>query len=231
MIREEVNKNPRLKINKVKMLCDVEHANVDFPLEDYNFATCMIAPPGSGKTNLIINLLCKKGKFYNRKFNRVVFWSPSIHTIGKSIMLPDDQIHSNFDLADLENELKMIEERADISFHTLFVFDDMIKDFKKNVKEFKAMIFNRRHHSLSVIITSQYYYLIPKELRQSFSSIYLFKLGKAELDNIYRDLITVSQETFNTIVKMTFDNKYNFLYIRIPEQKFFKNFNELKIIE
>jgi len=234
MIEEIKNDNPKLEIEKIKMSADVENKKIVEPLPNYGFFMCMVAPPKSGKTNLIMNLINKKGKFYYKKFHRVYIWSPSINTIDEEINLAPEKIKQELDidelsiiLLDLKNEAIKTKNKI----KTLFVFDDVISSIKKNVDEFKKMILNRRHYGpISIILTSQKWNLIPLELRSNISHLVLFNPNnKKEIINLYEEIIHLDKDDFYKILNFVFDKKFNFMFIDIYNKKIYKNFNLLII--
>jgi hypothetical protein len=229
MFKEIKNHNKKLHINKVNMLCDEKDPTIPAPLENYNFFSLIVGAPASGKSNLLINLITKKG-LYRNKFDTVIIWSPSLHTLKNPLPLRDDHIYNGFNNEDLENEIKKIEDNEQAG-HTLFIFDDVITGINKNMKSFLRIIYNRRHLGLSIFIITQKFNKLPLELRVACSSLYLFKPMKRELDDVYKDIVkSMDEKTFYLLCDFVFDKKYNFLYYKVNENEYYKNFNKVYII-
>ena len=64
----------------------------------------LVGKPGSSKTTLMMNMICKRGKMYNEKFHRIYLFSPSLGTIENCPFndLPDDQVFDelSYDILD-----------------------------------------------------------------------------------------------------------------------------------
>ena len=81
-------------VGKFKFTCDDADPTIPKPLpQQGGFALLIVGKPRSGKTNLLLNLTTKAYKNFNRKFDRVYLWSPSVHTMENDPfeLLPDDQ--------------------------------------------------------------------------------------------------------------------------------------------
>ena len=68
-ITEEENND--INISKYNFSCDDEDPTIPDPLPKKSFSMLITGRPGMGKTCLLLNLICKRGKCFNRKFNRV----------------------------------------------------------------------------------------------------------------------------------------------------------------
>jgi len=230
-INEEQNLDKRLKISKIDMTCDGKNNEIPKPLENYNFFSIIIGSPGSGKTNLWINLITKQRRFYYKKFDKIWIFSKSLHTLKNEIKLPKEQVFDDLNLLSLRNVLTETKQNyiEDNDFHTLIIFDDVINSIERNIKPFLDMIYNRRHSQISVILISQKFNKIPLELRSQCSSFFLFKLTKREFEDVYKDFITIDRKAFNSIINFIYDKKYNFMYYKRDTNEFYKNFNLISI--
>ena len=71
-----------IKISKFKFNCDEIDKSIPNPLpQNLNHFMMIVGKPGSSKTTLLLNLICKRGKMYNKKFDRIYLFSPSLGTI------------------------------------------------------------------------------------------------------------------------------------------------------
>ena len=112
------------------------------------------------------------------------------------------------------------------------MFDD-VQNYLKN-KEVEVnllhIIANRRHLRCSIFIVAQNYNKIPKNIRQSFTDMFLFNVGKEEYINIYEENINFSKDDFSKVlteyrrIKKTEPN--SFVYIH-DKDKIFINWNEI----
>ena len=145
-----------IKVTKVKMSCDQRPRGLSKVL-DFNGAYLVVGPPKSGKTNLIINMIAKRSrKTFYKKFDRIHLISPSLHTIGKKIDIPDQDKYSKFEGDTIREILDNIPEDE----NHLFIFDDCIVDLGKatNRPILLDMIYNRRHYGggITIIITKKW---------------------------------------------------------------------------
>ena len=75
----EVEPEKKIVITKVQFSCDIIDESIPKPLfQNYNSFLILTAPPRSGKSTWITNMLCKRGKCYNRKFDSIYIVSPSL---------------------------------------------------------------------------------------------------------------------------------------------------------
>lgn len=194
----------------------------------------LIGKPRSGKTSLLHSL------FEHRNMLRYCY-----HTIylvqpvqsGASIennifdKLPEDQIYRELTFDNLF-EIKMrIEEDAQDGHTSCIIFDDVTSDLKNKstMKLFKELAFNRRHLRLSMFFLVQTYFSVPKEIRRLWSNMFIFKTSKNEMTNIFNEIIEHPIEYMKPIMKMVYDQPYQFLFVNTDSQRMFKCFDEIII--
>ena len=74
--------DPSIKLAKFKFNCDECDKSIPNPLpQNLNHFMMIVGKPGSSKTTLIMNMICKRGKMYNKKYDRIYLFSPSLGTI------------------------------------------------------------------------------------------------------------------------------------------------------
>jgi hypothetical protein len=93
----------------------------------------------------------------------------------------------------------------------------------------KRMIYNRRHLKLNIVMTAQVYPNIPLDIRKCITNLIMFKPPKMELEKVFEELIESKKESFEDIMKIVYDEPHNFLFVNVPSQKMFKNFDEIII--
>jgi len=89
----EIEPDKKIVLSKFKFSCDEIDDTIPLPLPQMlNFFMLVCGRPGSGKTTLILNLVAKKGKMYNRKFDKIFVFSPSLMTLKDNPFedLPED---------------------------------------------------------------------------------------------------------------------------------------------
>lgn len=218
----------RLRITHKKMNCD-NRMKVDQPLPDANPFFLLIGPPGSGKTNLLLNLFTEKGRFYNKCFDRVHFFSPSLHTIDGSLDLPKERFHTQFE--DLEQILAECEKRkkSDKDYRCALIFDDFSHAFKgSNNKEMLRICQNRRHLGLSIFIVGQKLTKIPLELRASASALCWFFSPNGKEQTALREefLLSYEPQAFQHFLRTVFAESHDFIFVDMKNGKVYKNFIE-----
>ena len=61
----------KICLSKFKFNCDEIDPSVPQPLpQNLNHFMLIVGKPGSSKTTLLLNLICKRGKMYNEKFDK-----------------------------------------------------------------------------------------------------------------------------------------------------------------
>jgi hypothetical protein len=236
----ETPADEKIKISKFNFSCDDIDESIPKPLPQIlNFFMLVCGRPGSGKTSLILNLICKRGKMFNKKFDKVYVFSPSLLTMKDEPFgeLPKEQVHTELNVENFERALSEI---ADTGEKILFILDDVVNDMKKNMAIqtlLSKALMNRRHlagagGSTSFIITTQVYNKIPAPIRKTASHIILYHTrNKKEIETIYDELIVLPKDDFYEILKYCFDKRHNFIYIDINksyDKMFHKCFNQLE---
>ena len=213
---EEREFEKKIIVSGQKFTCDDLDKSIPKPLpQKGGFAMLVIGKPGMGKTSLILSLICKQGKAFNQKFDRVYLWSPSLITMADDPfeLIPEEQ---KFEEASYENITEVLDSIENSGDKVLFVLDDVIADIRGKGKGqienlLQKIFFNRRHlagagGSVSIIATSQAYNKIDPKLRKTASQIVFYKnLHKKELDNLFDEVILIP--------KPIYKNKKYFMYI------------------
>lgn len=226
--------NP-VKIHKTQMTrnFDIEKLKDSILPNKTGFFLYTSGAASSGKTTAIMSLLNNE---YKNVFNKITIYSPSSHTIGKKLKLPEECFKP--DLSTLEDDYNDIrkEYKTNLSeglvISTLIVIDDLIADISKADKVMKSIVFNRAHSDISLIITSQKYKSLPLEYRCNASHIITFPtLNNKELQAIIDESdIFYNQKSFRKVLVDMFSKKFNFLYIDLINKKAYNKF-EYEIIE
>jgi GTPase SAR1 family protein len=239
---KEKEYDKKINISATKFSCDDIDDTIPKPLpQKGGFAMLIIGRPGYGKTSLINSLVCKSGKNFNRKFDKVFIWSPSMITMEGDPyeMIPEDQ---KFESANFENIQGVLDEIKDTGDKVLFIFDDVIADIRGKGKGdvenlLQKIFFNRRHlagygGSVSIMATSQTYNKIDPKLRKTASHLIQYKPQKKEIENIHDDLITIPKKEFMDVLRYIYKKKHDFMYIDTQQEdtkQLHKNFNQLII--
>jgi ABC-type dipeptide/oligopeptide/nickel transport system ATPase component len=236
-----IKKNNEIKLNIPKFSCDnnaVGEHLMEHPLTEllnvYGF-TCLIGRPGSGKSSMAISLMTQKNpKIYRKTHHHVVIMIPSnsIGSLKKNPFdcLPSENIYNELNDRTISQVYTNIDKASSVDEKTLLFIDDMTADLKKSkiiIETLKRMIYNRRHLKLNIIITAQSYVNMPLDIRKNITNLILFKPPKKEMQLIFDEMIESKKELFGEVMKIAYDEKHNFLFINIPSQRMFKNWDEL----
>tara|TARA_R110001632_G_scaffold93676_1_gene199301 strand:+ start:601 stop:1383 length:783 start_codon:yes stop_codon:yes gene_type:complete len=241
-IKENTPEVP-IVVGKFKFTCDDADCSIPKPLpQQGGFAMLIVGKPRSGKTNLLLNLTTKAHKNFNRKFDSVYLWSPSVHTMENDPfeLLPDDQ---KFDSLTLQNLQSVLAEVKDSGNKALFIFDDVIADMRGKGKAqlenlLHKVFFNRRHlagkgGSVSIVATSQTYNKIDPKIRRTASHLVFFEnKNKKEIDTIFDEVILIPKKEYFDVMRYVYDKPFQFMYVdtTLPDDRMmFKNFNQLEI--
>ena len=134
-----------------------------------------------------MNCLCKHGKVYNRKFDKVYVVSPSLKTAKDNPFesLPPEQIENELTVDFLDRFVNEVSESGE---KVLLLLDDVVNDIRKNKgvdKTLAKILYNRRHitadggdeaNGVTCWVTTQSYNRIPLMIRKVANGIVAFKL-------------------------------------------------------
>jgi len=129
------------------------------------------------------------------------------------------------------HESESDEEEPELEYSCIII-DDFANSIKDNdiCKQLNKMIIKARHIMCSFIFCLQSYYLMPKILRKQLTYITIFKpKNYAEWDNIASELMNLNKDDALTVFNYVFNEPYTHIDIDLVNNKYYKNFNELKI--
>ena len=135
------------------------------------------------------------------------------------------------DLDDVIDRIKGTEKKE----NSVIIFDDMsayLKN-KETLRLFKELIFNRRHLRTSIYFLNQTFFSVPKELRRLFSNIFIFKVSRNEMGNLFDEVVEQDnvKQLMPEISKLVYDKPYQYLFINTDQQKFYKGFDRIDFDE
>ena len=149
-------------------------------------------------------------------------------------MLPEENMYYELDNNSIDSIYNKIDGFSKNDEKTLLFIDDMtasLKNSKFIIDTFKKMVYNRRHLKLNIIITAQSYVNIPLDIRKNIQNLIMFKPPKKELELVFHELFETKKDKFMDIMRMAYNEKHNFLFLNVPSQRMFKNWDELIIKE
>lgn len=239
-----------LEILKVKDIKKKPHPldNTLHPhLPRHSFLMLMIAPPRSGKSALIANLLANPN-FYNalEYFDFVYYVGPTqkfdrttmhyLPRLDNVIQIDDHETLSNLDVLlkeMMDSQMKRLKEddpktgkKLEME-RILLVLDDMLGYLTQN-EALSNLCTRYRHYNISIIITSQSFRKIPLVIRNCAGHIIFFKLNnEKELEKISDEYGDSYHVNFMNIAKQITSKKYDFVYLDNENLKLYKNFTDL----
>lgn len=249
-------KNDRIEaISKIKMNLDGILANdIPEPLPNKSgFNLVINGYSGSGKTNLLINILHRRAKDGKRQslrkvFDSVIIVSPTLKSLANNIFedLEDKKKFTKFDDAMLDgleqilDEMKEKEEEDGDKYFTLLILDDVgsqIKNNKRTEARFSSIVQNRRHlgsGGLSIISIVQKHKNMPISIRSNLTHYITFlPKNQLEKESIFTEYVSLPKKHMNDFFNFFFQNKFDNLLIDMssPPFKFYRNFNKVEIVK
>lgn len=183
----------------------------------------LIGSSGSGKTNLLLNLLTRDG-FYKDWYDTICVLSPTALNLDMSYkelekktkyVQGKDLFYFDCD----ENVLKTIldmQQETDNKKKVLVVLDDFVSNKKfTNSDQLLKFATMSRHFNVSMMVLSQCYYLVPKSVRLNLSAIYYFKGNAQETETIAEMYCPggYSKKEFVKLIEKATDEPYSFIHI------------------
>lgn len=232
-----IKENDKPNLPKCEMTCDTKlHDKLDkYVLTSFlnsHSMNLLIGKPKSGKTSLLHSFFEHKG-LLRYCYDKVYLFQP-VHS-GASIkdcifdILPEDQIYRELTYDNLMEVKQRIEQDSEEGLNSTIIFDDVTAELKNKstMQLFKQLSFNRRHLHLSMFFLVQTWYSVPKEIRRLWTNMFIFKVSKNELMNIWDEIIEHEIEYLPSIMKTVYNEPYKFLFINTDSQRMFDSWDEI----
>ena len=216
---------------------------IDGILPKFPFSMMISGRSGSGKTNVLLNILTKDN-MYNKYFHYIVVYSPTAgkyDDMYKVLKLPEENFKNDFSAEDLNNLIesrKQLIDKKGIEWvvknsRVLIILDDVIanRDFLNSPEALK-MFALLRHYQVAIIVLMQSYNKLPRALRINSNATIVFPSTQSEVE-VLLDEITPSgltKKQFLKVIEYCTDGRYDFLYINNhaePDKRIRKNFDEV----
>ena len=118
--------------------------------------------------------------------------------------------------------------------NSLIIIDDFANDLKDNnlIIMLNKMVIKARHLSCCFLFTLQSYYLLDLRIRKQLTNASIFKpKNKKEWESIAGELLNIEKDNMLKFYNYIYEKPYDHLDIDLTVNKFYKNFNELTVIE
>ena len=227
-----------LEVKKIEFICD---GGLHDKLNEYEFTKCfnkhsftyIVAPPQSGKSNLLNNIF-RNHRMLRKTFHHIFSFSPSSSSLKDDIFnkLPENQRFMELNESTL-NDVRSRIEGYNKDEKSCIVIDDCASSLKNKelLKDFQRLIFNRRHIGCSVIIVSQVYNVLPLMLRKMVNNLIILNPRLKEFDLMNDEYFNLDPKNVKKLKEFMFDAKYNFMMYCPDENIYFKNFDKVIIDE
>lgn len=234
--------HPDLKMRRYNFVVDTINEEIPAPLPKHSaFALQINGPPKSGKTEALLNLFCQERgkKCYNQKFNRIFLVSESQASTDKDFWgdIPPKRRFKSLNHDTLETIMKAI---AGKGRQVAIIFDDVMNDIKDNLKDFCTFIDNRRNlcsskekpgGSVSIIVTSQVYNVVPLQVRKVMEYVITFKpMNYQEWESLRTNCgQSYSPDQWRQLYNFVFRQPHDQLLINVREGMLYRNFVPIKL--
>lgn len=230
-------------IETAKSKMPLKKSMKDQVLPPHPFSFFISGRSGSGKTNLLINLL-SNDKFYGDYFHAIIVFSPTAGQFDdtyKTLGLDDENFKNDFSEDDLNN---LIENRKELiakkgiewvckNSRVLIIMDDVIanRDFLNSPPALK-MFALLRHYHVSLFCLMQSYNKLPRALRINCNAVAIFPSTANEVEVIVDEVCPpeLNKKQFREVIAYATSDKYSFLYINNKadrDKRIRKNLNEI----
>jgi hypothetical protein len=201
----------------------------------------LVGSGGSGKTSLMLNFF-KKGGAYHKKFHHIYYFCPEVsfgsvkdHPFEKHDKVyhelnEDGLIELKEELMDRKNEI----EEDDEPEYNCVIIDDFANSLKdKGVQRaLNNMLIKARHLNTAFIFTLQSFMYMPKILRKQITYATIFRpRNSEEWETIRKEILQMKEPDAKKLFDYCYDEPYTHLDVDAFENKFYKNFNLLRLTD
>lgn len=233
------NKKPE-KIKRCEFLCDKP---LHEKLENYELTRCLnkhstnlfCGRPGSGKTSFLYSLFATKA-LMNGIYDNIFVFQPSQSRSSMSDKifdkLDEDKKFDELTYDHLQAVLDRI--KAEPENNHAVIMDDVGAYLRDDIRVrnlLKEIMMNKRHYHVSLFCLTQSWKSAEPTLRKLFDNIFIWKISKKEMVDIFDEVVEGRKDDVGSITKLVYDKPYNFLMINVGTQSMFKNFDTIVFSE
>jgi hypothetical protein len=188
---------------------------MDFQL--LNKTVCLCGKRHSGKSELIKYIV----SLYGHQFNKIFVICPS-EAVNKfySQFLPSENIFTEYKEEWIEKLMARlikinVGEKNNEAAHILLILDDCVSDHNFHQSPtIKKLFLRGRHISISLLITTQYIYLISPSMRNNLDYLLCGQMNKQSIDLVTTEFLSGDIEKSDFVKMYSRCTKdYNFLVI------------------
>jgi len=209
----------------------------------FPFSMMISGRSGSGKTNLLMNIMTRR-ELYGQYFHTIIVFSPTAGSYDdtyKALKIPKENFIKDFtpdvfdDIIDArkgEIDKKGIKKVAQSS-RVCIILDDVIaeRSFLESPLALK-MFALLRHYLCSVIVLMQSYTKLPRALRLNCNAVMVFPCMQSEIEALIKEITPngISKRDFEKVIDYCTAGRYDFLYINNhaePSERIRKNISEI----
>jgi len=212
-------------------------------LPKFPFSCCISGRSGSGKTQLLLNILTRDDLMGNY-FHKILVFSPTAGDLDDtyaSLKIPKENFIKKFDSSILEtilnNRKAQIKkdgiEKVGKTDRVLLIFDDCIAERKFLESKENLMMFTLlRHYLCSVCILSQSFKKIPRSIRINANFTCIFPSLESEINVMLEEICPagVTKKEFREIINYCTSGRFDFMTINNhaePKDRIRKNLHEI----
>lgn len=217
------------------------------------FRLLILGSSGSGKTNLLVNLIYDYLKFdglfvcakdvFEPKYSKLQDNFTMFDDIEKEDIIHCKSVKKKESLLELFDKYKKEKvlfssdssefikvDDLDPSMKNLVIFDDCITE--KDQSDIVELFIRGRKKNASMIYLSQSYYATPINIRKNCNYFIFFSLQPKEIQQIIREIDgNLTTEEFKELYKKAIRNRFDFFMLDLvnPDMRYRRNFEPLKL--
>ena len=216
-------------------------------LPKFPFSMMISGSSGSGKTNLLMNIMTRED-LYGKFFHYIVVFSPtagSTDDMYKAMHLPKEnfvhEMKSEYITNLIARRKELIEQKGiewvSKNARMCIILDDIIaeRSFLESPDALK-MFSMLRHYLCSIIVLVQSYNKLPRALRLQSRAVMVFPAQQSEIEVLIDEITPagITKKAFEQVIYDATNERYQFLYINRdakPGEQIRKNLDEIINLE